>query len=144
MDVQGRAVEREREAIRILQPQGRHAGCEVSYDVDEKINYFREWTITADGKQFQARETDFVERGGEMGIVKDIPILLETEKTRIVHPPAADIGATIICESEELLAPWDRKKSGILRAAFRLFLRLLKSTCPLGARTLTHGTDTRP
>src|SRR5271165_4516897 len=41
VDDQGRAVEREREAIRILKPQGRGNACEVSYDVDEKVNYFR-------------------------------------------------------------------------------------------------------
>ncbi len=38
IDASGRAVEREREAIRILKPQGRGNTCEVSYDVDEKIN----------------------------------------------------------------------------------------------------------
>ncbi|MDR3738090.1 MAG: hypothetical protein P4L40_03630, partial [Terracidiphilus sp.] len=38
---QGRAVEREREALRILQSQGRGTACNTSYDVDEKINYFR-------------------------------------------------------------------------------------------------------
>lgn len=111
VDEQGRAVEREREAIRILKPQGRHEACRVSYDVDEKINYFREWTMTADGKTFQAKDTDFVDEGAEEeGIVKDIPILLLTEKSRIVHPPAEDVGATILCESEELMAPWDQEK----------------------------------
>lgn len=46
VDGQGRAVEREREAIRVVQVQGRHTACETTYDVDEKINYFRVWTIT--------------------------------------------------------------------------------------------------
>jgi hypothetical protein len=111
VDGQGRAVEREREAIRILKPQGRQEACRVAYDVDEKINYFREWTLTADGKTFQAKDTDFVDQGAEEeGRVRDIPILLLTEKMRIVHPPAADVGATILCESEELMAPWSREK----------------------------------
>ena len=35
IDAQGRATEREREAIRILKPQGRDNSCAVSYDVDE-------------------------------------------------------------------------------------------------------------
>ena len=35
IDANGRATEREREAIRILKPQGRHNGCAVGYDVDE-------------------------------------------------------------------------------------------------------------
>jgi hypothetical protein len=50
IDTQGRAVEREREAIRILKPQGRGNTCEVSYDETEKVNYFRVWTIAADEK----------------------------------------------------------------------------------------------
>jgi hypothetical protein len=96
---------------RILKPQARHEFCAVSYDVDEKINYFREWTLAADGKTFQAKDTDFVDVGaGEEDAVRDIPILLQTEKTRIVRPPAEDVGATILCESEELMAPWKREK----------------------------------
>src|ERR1035437_6682909 len=44
IDGQGRAIEREREAIRVLKPQGRGNTCEVSYDETEKVNYFRVWT----------------------------------------------------------------------------------------------------
>jgi hypothetical protein len=133
IDVQGRAVEREREAIRILQPQGRNFGCEVSYDVDEKINYFRAWTIGADEKQYQAKETDFHDEGSEEeGIVKDIPILLDTEKHRIVHPPAADVGATIFCESEELLAPWDQEKVWQIQRGVSYVLEVLEVDLPPG------------
>jgi len=134
VDDQGRAVEREHEAIRILQPQGRrNAGCAVSYDVDEKINYFREWTIAADGKQFQAKDSDFVEEGaGEMGILKDIPILLETEKTSIVHPPAAGVGATIICDSEELLAKWDQEKVWHIQSGIPVVFEALELDLPPG------------
>jgi hypothetical protein len=102
IDSQGRAVERERYAVRILQPQGRKfAQCAVSYDVDEKVNYFHEWTIGADEKQYQAKDTDFYVKGDP-----NIPIMLSTEKTQIVRPPAADPGAVVICESEELLRPY--------------------------------------
>src|SRR5450755_2393224 len=34
VDAQGQSIEREREVIRILKPQGRGNTCEVSYDVD--------------------------------------------------------------------------------------------------------------
>ncbi len=101
IDAQGRATERERQAIRILKPQGRGSSCSVSYDVDEKINYFRAWTIGADGKQYQARDVDFADLGGS-----NLPILQFTEKTRLLHPPAADVGAVVICETEEVLAPY--------------------------------------
>ena len=105
IDAQGRATERERTAMRILKPQGRESGCDVDYDVDEKINYFREWTLTADGKTFQAKDTDFADIGDT-----SVPIMLSTRKERRVHPPAADVGAVVVCESEELLAPWDQEK----------------------------------
>ncbi|MCL2660337.1 MAG: DUF3857 domain-containing transglutaminase family protein [Acidobacteriaceae bacterium] len=104
IDAEGRATERERELIRVLKPQGRRAACSVTYDIDQKINYFHAWTITADGKQFQAKDTDFT----EMGSV-GIPIMLSTDKTRVAHPPAVDVGATVVCESEELMAPYMRE-----------------------------------
>lgn len=104
VDDQGRAVERERYAIRILKPQGRDATCRIGYDVDEKVNYFREWTLTADGKTFQAKDTDFADFGDTA-----VPTMLSTERTRVVHAPAADVGATLICESEELLKPYEHE-----------------------------------
>src|SRR5215469_10291715 len=45
VDGSGRATERHRKVVRILKPQGRENSCLVAYDVDEKINYFRAWTI---------------------------------------------------------------------------------------------------
>jgi Domain of Unknown Function with PDB structure (DUF3857)/Transglutaminase-like superfamily len=105
VDGQGRAVEREREAIRILKPQGRGNTCEVSYDVDQKINYFRVWTIAADEKTYQAQAADFTESGDT-----SIPIMLSTRKSRMVHPPAVDVDATVICESEEVMEPFSREK----------------------------------
>jgi len=104
IDAQGRAVEREREAVRILQPQARKEGCGVRYDVDEKINFFHEWTIAADGKTYQAMDTDFEVEGDQSQSV-----MLSSAKRRIVHPPAGDVGATILCESEEVMAPWKQE-----------------------------------
>lgn len=106
VDAQGRATEREREAIRILKPQGRDHSCNVEFDEPtQKINYFRVWTIAADEKQYQAQETDFADRGDT-----DTPIMLSTRKTRMVHAPALDVGATLICESEELMEPFLQEK----------------------------------
>ena len=134
IDTQGRAVEREREAIRVLKPQARHEYCEVSYDVDEKISYFREWTFAADGKTFQAKDTDFIDVGaGEEDMVRDIPILLLTEKTRIVHPPAEDVGATILCESEELMTPWRREKVWNIQADTPFVFEALEIDLPPSA-----------
>lgn len=106
VDEKGRAVEREREAIRILKPQGREwAECAVSYDVDEKINSFRVWTITPGGKQLQAMEADF----REVGDTSD-RVLLATRKTRIANPPGVDPGAVVVCESEEQMQSYIDEK----------------------------------
>ncbi len=127
VDGQGRAVEREREAIRILKPQGQHDGCEVAYDVDEKINYFREWTIAADQKQYQAQDTDFIDVG-DLGI----PVMLSTHKVRTVHPPAADVGAVIICESEELLKPYIQETVWQFQSGIPAVFQALEVDLPSG------------
>ncbi|HLY41129.1 MAG TPA: DUF3857 domain-containing protein [Terracidiphilus sp.] len=102
VDAQNRAVEREREAVRILQPQGRgYTHCSVDYDVDEKLNYFRSWTITGDGRQLQAMESDFTDHGAYAE-----PVLQFTERIRTVNPPASDPGAVVVCETEEQLRPY--------------------------------------
>jgi len=128
IDDQGRATEREREAIRILKPQGRHhADCGVSYDVDEKINYFRVWTIGADEKQYAAQDTDFA----DVGDLSD-SVMLSTHKRRVVHPPAADIGATIICESEELLAPYQQEMPWQIQGGLPVVFQALEVDLPPG------------
>ncbi len=127
IDGQGRAVEREREAIRVLKPQGRHNTCEVSYDVDEKVNYFRVWTIAADEKQYMAQDTDFTEEGDT-----DIPIMLSTHKTRIAHPPAVDVGATVICESEEVMKPYFQEKLWQIQNGIPVVFQALEVDLPTG------------
>ena len=127
VDAQGRAVEREREAIRILKPQARETACEVSYDETEKINYFRVWTIAADEKTYQAQDTDFLERGDT-----DVPIMLSSRKFRIAHPPAADVGAIVICESEELMEPYLQEKIWQVQGSSPVVFEALEVDLPPG------------
>ncbi len=127
IDAQGHAVEREREAIRILQPQGRGNSCAVSYDVDEKINYFRVWTMAADAKTYQAQDTDFTEAGNT-----DVPIMLSTRKARVAHPPAVDVGAVEICESEELMEPYSQEKIWDIQNGIPIVFEALEIDLPPG------------
>jgi hypothetical protein len=133
IDEKGRAVEREREAIRILKPQGRQNTCEVSYDVDEKINYFHVWTIGADEKTYEAKDTDFTEEGDT-----SIPIMLSTRKQRIAHPPAVDMGATIFCESDEALEPYLHEKVWQIQNGIPVVFQALELDLPQG-RSFTHS-----
>ena len=127
IDANGRATEREREAIRILKPQGRHNTCEVGFDVDEKVNYFRVWTIAADEKQYMAQETDFAEVGDT-----SVPVMLSTYKARVAHPPAVDVGATIFCESEEVLEPYMHEKVWRIQSGIPVVFQALELDLPLG------------
>jgi hypothetical protein len=127
IDAQGRAVEREREAIRILKPQGRNHICGVAHDVDEKINYFRVWTIAADEKRYQAQETDFTEQGDT-----GVPIMLSMEKFRVAHPPGVDVGAVVICESEELLRPYIQETVWRIQSSIPMVFEALEVDLPPG------------
>lgn len=127
IDNNGRAVEREREAIRILKPQGRGNTCEVSHDETEKVNYFRVWTIAADEKQYQAQDTDFAEVGDT-----EIPIMLSTDKRKIAHPPAVDVGATIICESEEQMRPYMQEKVWGIQTGIPVVFEAMELDLPSG------------
>ncbi|HKF47927.1 MAG TPA: DUF3857 domain-containing protein [Terracidiphilus sp.] len=133
VDASGRATEREREAIRILKPQGRGNTCEVSYDETEKVNYFRAWTIAPDEKTYQAQDTDFTEEGDT-----NVPIMLSTRKYRIAHPPAADVGATIICESEEQMEPYLQEKNWQIQIGIPIVFQALEVDLPPG-RTLVDS-----
>ncbi len=127
IDNNGRAVEREREAIRILKPQGRGNTCEVSFDEDEKVNYFRVWTIAADEKQYMAADTDFADVGDT-----SIPVMLSTRKSRIVHAPAVDVGATLICESEEVMEPYMQEKTWSIQNGIPVAFEALEIDLPPG------------
>ena len=128
VDAQGRAVERERRAKRVLKPQGRgEVTCSVDYSEDEKINYFRVWTIAADEKQYQAQDTDFIEEGDT-----GVPVMLSTNKVRIAHPPAVDVGATIICESEELLVPYIHENIWEIQHSIPVVFQALEVDLPPG------------
>jgi hypothetical protein len=125
LDEQNHAVERERSVVRILKLQGRaYAECAVDYDVDEKLNYFHSWTLTSDGKQFQAMESDFTDRGAYSDAVMQF-----TERLRILKPPAGDPGSVVVCETEKHLRPymneeeWDIQSSiPIVQEALELAL----------------------
>jgi uncharacterized protein DUF3857/transglutaminase superfamily protein len=127
IDGNGRAVERRRQAIRILKPQGRVHTCDVSYDVDEKVNYFRVWTIAADEKQYMAADTDFADVGDT-----SIPIMLSTRKTRVVRAPAVDVGATLICESEEVMEPYMQETTWSIQNGIPVAFEALEIDLPPG------------
>ena len=127
VDDHGRMVERERQATLIQKPQGRGWGsCALTYDVDEKVNYFRAWTL-ADGKQFQAKEADFHEQGHTGD-----PILLFTAKTMIATPPGIDPGVIVVCETEEQLPAYFFEKTWHFQYSVPVAKEVLEVDLPQG------------
>lgn len=130
VDDQNHAVERERWAVRILKPQGRgYSHCSVSYDVDEKLNYFRSWTFTPDGRQLQALESDFTDQGAY-----NAPELQFTERIRTVRPPASDPGAVVVCETEEQLRPYMHEETWDIQTSIPAVFQGLELALPPGGR----------
>jgi hypothetical protein len=128
VDGENHAVERERSAIRILKPQGRsRAHCSVWYDVDAKLNYFRSWTIAADGRQFQAKETDFTDHGAYAGAEMQF-----TERVRVVDPPASDPGSVVVCETEEHLRPYMSEEDWGIQDSIPVVFEALELDLPPG------------
>lgn len=128
LDSQNHAVERERSAVRILKVQGRDsAQCVIDYDVDEKLNYFRSWTLTGDGKQFQAMESDFTDRGAYADSTMQM-----TARYRYVKPPAADPGAVIVCETEKQLRPYMNEEEWDIQASIPIVQEALELALPPG------------
>jgi hypothetical protein len=134
VDEQNHAVERERYAVRILKPQGRdYAHCSAYYDVDAKLKNFHSWTIGADGKQFQARDEDYSDRGLAEGAE-----LQFTERVRIVNPPGADPGAVVTCETETQLRPYMTEEVWDIQYAIPVVNEALELSLPPGG----HFSDT--
>jgi hypothetical protein len=128
VDEQNHAVERERQAIRILKPQGRsHSHCSIAYDVDEKLNYFHSWTLTADGRQLQAMESDFIDRGAYAGADMQF-----TERIRTVNPPAGDPGSVVVCETEEHLRPYMSEEDWDIQSSIPAVSQALELALPPG------------
>jgi hypothetical protein len=130
VDTNNRAVERERFAVRILKPQGRHyANCRAAYDIDEKLNYFRSWTFTPDDRQLQAMDTDFTDHGAYADAV-----LQSTEHIRIVNPPAGDPAAVVVCEIETLLRPNMSEELWQIQLPIPVLNQALELALPAGVR----------
>jgi len=128
VDEKNRAVERERSAVRILKPQGREQShCSAAYDVDSKLNSFHSWTFAADGRQLQAMESDFIDRGAYESSVEQM-----TERVRIVNPPASDPGAVVACEIETQLRPYMTEELWMIQASIPIVNQAFELALPAG------------
>ena len=140
----GRAESRRGEAnsVRILEPQGReYAHCGAEYDRDEKLNYFHSWTIAADGRQFQAKDTDFRDEGAYADA--------EAVHRALPHPESAgrDPGAVVACETELHLRPYMDIEGWQIQQPIPVVYEALELALPAGghyADSWSHFTPVKP
>lgn len=143
VDGQNHAVERERYAVRILKPQGReYSHCIAEYDSDEKLDYFHSWTISADGRQLQAMDSDFADEGA----TEDAD-MQATLRFRMVKPPGSDPGAVVACEIESHLRPYMNSEDWQIQEPIPVVEGALELALPAGghfAESWSHFEPAKP
>ena len=140
VDDHNRAVERERWAVRILAPEGRDdTHCMAEYDADEKLDYFHSWTITADGHQFQAMDTDFKDVGGGGDVDMQF-----SDRFRVLNPPGADPGAVVACETETHLRPYFTSEEWQIQYSFPVVKESLELVLPPGGHFAVSWSNYAP
>ena len=143
VDGQNHAVERKRTVVRILKPQGRERGhCGEDYDIDAKMDSFHAWTITPDGRQLQAMDSDFM----DLGAYGDADTQF-TERVRFVEPPGDDPGAVIACEIVHDLRPYMNMQVWEIQDSIPVVNESLELALPAGghyANSWSHYTPFEP
>lgn len=130
VDAKNHAVERERWAVRVLEPEGRdNADCMVEYSSDDRLHYFRAWTITPDGRQFRAMSSDFK----DLGDGSDVD-MQSTDNFRVVNPPADDPGSVVACETEKRLQPYISSEDWQFQLSIPVVTESLELALPPGGR----------
>ena len=83
------------------------------------------WTIAADGRQFQALDTDFK----DVGAYGDQD-MQATDRFRIVTPPASDPGAVVTCETQVHLRPYMNSEDWEMQAPIPVVDEALELALP--------------
>ena len=92
----GRAMERYREVIKILRPQGReYANIVAWFSKDNKLTSFHAWSIGPDGHQYTVKDDQVREEGAD-----ETGMLYLDVRAKTVRPPASDPGGIVAFEVE--------------------------------------------
>jgi hypothetical protein len=98
----GETVTRFREVIKVLRPEGRGAAYpRVPFDDETKLNYFKGWSISSRGQEYEAKKDDVVEFSGGEGY----EIYVDT-KVKAMRIPGVDVGTVVGVEWEQKRHPY--------------------------------------
>lgn len=86
---------------RILRPEGRSvAEHGVPFDSETRINFFRGWSLTARGQEYEIKDKDAVE------VSTTTFEVFSDDKVRILKVPGADVGSVVGFEYEQRERPY--------------------------------------
>jgi Domain of Unknown Function with PDB structure (DUF3857)/Transglutaminase-like superfamily len=98
----GDIVTTQRRAVRILRPQGREEGTfPVRFDRNIKIDFLRAYTISATGREFEAKEREATER-----LVSDGFSLYNDIRVKTITAPEAEAQALVAFEVQQRRNPY--------------------------------------
>lgn len=98
----GETVTRVRKVIKVLRPDGREkAFVAVPFDEETRLNYFKGWSISATGQEYEAKKDDVAEVGGGEGYE-----VYSDEKVKVMRIPGVDVGTVVGVEYEQKRHPY--------------------------------------
>jgi len=100
----GKLKEIDRGAYKILRPSGRHFGkLSRTYDAETRVTAMRGWCIPAQGKDFEVKDKEVIEKGYSE---PDAGFMVTDFYTKIMAVPAAEPGNIVGYEIEQEVRPY--------------------------------------
>src|SRR6185437_14001127 len=98
----GETVTRVRKVIKVLRPDGREkAFVGVPFDDETRLNYFKGWSISARGQEYEAKKDDVAKLGAGEGYE-----VYSDEKAKVMRIPGVDVGTIVGVEYEQKRHPY--------------------------------------
>jgi hypothetical protein len=98
----GETITRERRVIKVLRPDGRDAAFQgVPFDEETRLNYFKGWSISPKGLEYEAKKDDVAEVASGEGYE-----IYSDAKAKVMRIPGVDVGTVVGVEWEQKRHPY--------------------------------------
>ncbi|HEX7287474.1 MAG TPA: DUF3857 domain-containing protein [Candidatus Angelobacter sp.] len=121
----GETVTHVREVVKVLRPDGRSEAYQaVPFSDEARVNYLKGWSISDQGKEYEAGKNDIVEVSAGAGYE-----VYSDAKVKVVRIPGVDVGTVVGVEWEQKRTPYTfedqwffQRELPVERARFTLHL----------------------
>jgi transglutaminase-like putative cysteine protease len=98
----GETITHERRVIKVLRPAGREAAVQaVAFDEETRLGYFKGWSISTSGQEYEAKKDDIFEVSGGEGYE-----IYSDSKVKAMRIPGVDVGTVVGVEWEQKRHPY--------------------------------------